>query len=222
MALAAINIPKGSQISPATERVYHQTNLIGDWKGTWKNSSSPVEFKVVNIRGSQATVEYTHDGHTERGIGSVDGATVSFGNVTIGTKNGSVAALEFSSGTARKQAVLNKEAAQTDQNKLVGSWSGFSKENGQSAFFQVVSVDGRDAQVRFTANGGQIQSGDGIVSGDAVMFGSKAQFSSKDGTNGTIIFKSGIKTYSVPVTRMKTPAASTTSATSSNTVNKLA
>ncbi len=127
MAVSAINIPKGSQISPATERVYHQTNLIGDWKGTWKNSSSPVEFKVVNIRGSQATAEYTHVGHTERGIG--------------------------------------------------------------------------------------------IVSGDAVMFGSKAQFSSKDGTNGTIIFKSGIKTYSVPVTRMKTPAASTTS---SNTVNKLA
>ena len=220
MAVSAINIPKGSQISPATERVYHQTNLIGDWKGTWKNSSSPVEFKVVNIRGSQATVEYTHDGHTERGIGSVDGATVSFGNVTIGTKNGSVAALEFSSGTARKQAVLNKEAAQTDQNKLVGSWSGFSKENGQSAFFQVVSVDGRDAQVRFTANGATIQTGDGIVSGDAVMFGSKAQFSSKDGQNGTIIFKSGIKTYSVPVTRMKTPAASTT--TSSNSVNKLA
>jgi hypothetical protein len=212
MAVSAINIPKGSQISPATERVYHQTNLIGDWKGTWKNSSSPVEFKVVNIRGSQATVEYTHDGHTERGIGSVDGATIS-------TKNGSVAALEFSSGTARKQAVLNKDTTQTDQNKLVGSWSGFSKENGQSAFFQVVSVDGRDAQVRFTANGGQIQTGDGIVSGDAVMFGSKAQFSSKDGTNGTIIFKSGIKTYSVPVTRMKTPAASTTS---SNTVNKLA
>ena len=68
---AITTIPKGSQISPATERVYHQTNLIGDWKGTWKNSSSPVEFKVVNIRGSQATVEYTHDGHTERGIGSV-------------------------------------------------------------------------------------------------------------------------------------------------------
>ena len=219
MAVAAINIPKGSQISPATERVYHQTNLIGDWKGTWKGSGRQVEFKVVNIRGSQATVEYTHDGHTERGIGSVDGATVSFGNVTVGTKNGSVAALEFSSGTAKKTAVLNKDAAQADQSKLVGSWSGFSKQNGQSAFFQVVSVDGRDAQVRFTANGGQIQSGEGIVSGDAVIFGSKAQFSTKDGLNGTITFKSGLKTYAVPVTKNK-PA--TTSKTSSNLVNKLA
>jgi hypothetical protein len=220
MAVAAINIPKGSQISPATERVYHQTNLIGDWKGTWKNSSSPVEFKVVNIRGAQAEVEYTHDGHTERGIASVDGATITYGNVTIGTKNGSVAVLEFSSGTAKKTAVLNKDTSQTDQNKLVGSWSGFSKANGQSAFFQVVSVDGRDAQVRFTANGGTIQSGDAIASKDTVMFGSKAQFSSTDGLNGTITFKSGLKTYAVPVTRMKTPAKTTS--TSSNSVNKLA
>jgi hypothetical protein len=223
MAVSAINIPKGSQISPATERVYHQTNLIGDWKGTWKNSSSPVEFKVVNIRGPQAEVEYTHDGHTERGLASVDGATISFGNVTIGTKNGSVAALEFSSGTATKTAVLNKDTSGTDQNKLVGSWTGFNKANNQSAFFQVVSVDGRDAQVRFTANGGTIQTGDGIVAQNAVMFGSKAQFSTTDGLNGTVIFKSGLKTYSVPVTKSKTPAATTTTtSTSSNSVNKLA
>jgi hypothetical protein len=218
MAVSAINIPKGSQISPATERVYHQTNLIGDWKGTWKNSSSPVEFKVVNIRGAQAEVEYTHDGRTERGIASVDGATITYGNVTIGTKNGSVAVLEFSLGTAAKTAVLNKDTSGTDQSKLVGTWSGFSKENQQSAFFQVVSVDGRDAQVRFTANGGTIQTGDGIVAGNAVMFGSKAQFTSTDGLNGTITFKSGLKTYAVPVTKNKTPAATT----STNAVNKLA
>jgi len=219
MAVTAINIPKGSQISPATERVYHQTNLIGDWKGTWKDSSRPVEFKVVNIRGDSAQVEYTHNGHTERGIAQVDGATITFGNVTIGTKNGSVAALEFSTGVGKQTAILNKQQDAQEQSKLVGSWSGFSKQNGQSAFFQVVSVDGRDAQVRFTANGGQIQSGDGTVYQDTVMFGSKAQFSSKDGKTGTITFKSGLKTYAVPVTRMKTP---TTSTTSSNLVNKLA
>jgi len=51
---AITTIPKGSQIAPATERVYHQSNLIGDWKGTWKNNSRPVEVKVVNIRGDQA------------------------------------------------------------------------------------------------------------------------------------------------------------------------
>ena len=216
--MAAItSIPKGSQIAPGTERVYHQSNLIGDWKGTWQNSSRPVEFKVVNIRGANAQIEYTHDGHTERGIGSVDGATISFGNVTIGTKNGSVAALEFSSGTAKKTAVLNKEAAPVDQNKLVGSWSGFSSANGQSAFFQIVSVDGRDAQVRFTANGGTIQSGDALVQQSTVMFGSKAQFTSNDGQSGNVVFKVGLKTYSVPVTKNK-PAASS----SSSTVNKLA
>src|SRR5215469_625519 len=170
---AIATIPKGSQISPATERVYHQSNLIGDWKGSWQKNGRPVEVKVVNIRGSTAQIEYTHDGHTERGTGSVDGATISYGNITIGTKNGSVAALEFSSGTAKMTAVLNKQASGTDQSKLVGTWTGFSKSNGQSAFFQVVSVDGRDAQVRFTANGGQVQQGDGIVYQNTVMFGSK-------------------------------------------------
>jgi len=218
--MAAITtIPKGSQIAPATERAYHQSNLIGDWKGSWQKSSRPVEFKVLNIRGDQAQVEYTHDGHTERGIGSVDGATISFGNVTIGTKNGSVAALEFSSGTAKMTAVLNKQAASADQNKLVGSWSGFSSTNGQSAFFQVVSVDGRDAQVRFAANGGNIQSGDGIVYQNTVMFGSTGQFASNDGQNGNVVFKVGRSTYSVPVTKNKTLTASSSS---SSSVNKLA
>ena len=216
---AITTIPKGSQIAPATERVYHQSNLIGDWKGTWKNNSRPVEVKVLNIRGDQAQVEYTHDGRTERGTGSVDGATISFGNITIGTKNGSVAALEFSSGTAKQTATLNKDAAPADQSKLVGSWSGFSKANGQSAFFQVVSVDGRDAQVRFSANGGTLQSGDGLVYQNTVMFGSKGQFTTNDGQTGTVVVQIGQKSYAVPVTKNKTPAASTSS---SSSVNKLA
>jgi hypothetical protein len=216
---AITTIPKGSQIALATERVYHQSNLIGDWKGTWKNNSRPVEVKVLNIRGDQAQVEYTHDGRTERGTGSVDGATVSFGNITIGTKNGSVAALEFSSGTVKQTAVLNKDAAPADQNKLVGSWSGFSSANGQSAFFQVVSVDGRDAQVRFSANGGTLQSGDGLVYQNTVMFGSKGQFTTNDGQTGTVVVQIGQKSYAVPVTKNKTPAASSTS---SSSVNKLA
>lgn len=112
-------------------------------------------------------------------------------------------------------AVLNKQAASTDQNKLVGSWSGFSRSNGQSAFFQVVSVDGRDAQVRFSANGGTIRSGDAIVSGNAVMFGAVAQFTSNDGQTGTVIFKVGHSSYSVPVTKSK-------NGSTSSSVNKLA
>jgi|HubBroStandDraft_6_1064221.scaffolds.fasta_scaffold337293_1 hypothetical protein len=215
---AISTIPKGSQISPATERVYHQSNLIGDWKGTWKTNGRPVEVKVDNIRGSTAQIEYTHDGHTERGIGTVDGATISYGNITIGTKNGSVAALEFSAGTSKMDAVLNKQTSTADQSKLVGSWSGTG--SGQSAFFQVLSVDGKDAQVRFTANGATIQSGDGITVGqNTVMFGSKATFTTSDGQSGHVVFSVGHKTYSVPVTKNKTP---TSSSSSSNSVNKLA
>lgn len=32
--VAVSTLPKGSQISPVQERVYHQSNLIGDWKGS--------------------------------------------------------------------------------------------------------------------------------------------------------------------------------------------
>ena len=76
-----------SQISPANERVYHQSNLLGDWKGSFSKNHQPIELKVVSINGQSAQVEYTHNGHTERGTGTVDGSTVSFGNITIGTRN---------------------------------------------------------------------------------------------------------------------------------------
>jgi hypothetical protein len=208
-----------SQISPATERVYHQSNLLGSWKGTWSKNHQDVEFKVVNIRGSQAQVEYTHNGHTERGLAEVDGATITFGNVTIGTKNGQTAALEFSSGGAKMSAILSKQASDTPQDKLVGSWSGYSRDNGQSAYFQVVSIDGKDAQVRFSANGGTIQSGSGAVYKNTVMLGGKAQITSDDGQTGNVVIQVGRKTYSVPVTKSKIANASSSS---SSSVNKLA
>jgi hypothetical protein len=218
--MAAItSIPKGSQISPATERVYHQSNLIGDWKGTWKGSSQPVELKVVNIRGQSAEVEYTHNGHTERGIGEVNGATIDFGNVTIGTKNGQVAALEFSTGVGKQTAVLNKQPdpSTQQQSKLIGSWSGFSPQNGHSAFFQVKSVNGRDAVVSFSADGKTIQTGSAIVFQNSVTFGNKGQITSNDGVTGTVVVQIGNKSYAVPVTKNK-PASNS----STNTVNKLA
>jgi hypothetical protein len=207
-----------SQISPATERVYHQSNLLGSWKGLWSNSHQEVEFKVINIRGSQAQVEYTHNGRTERGLADVDGATITFGNVTIGTKNGQTAALAFQSGTAKASAILAKAPSDTDQNKLVGSWSGYSRDNGQSAYFQVVSIDGNDAQVRFSVNGGTIQSGDGTLYKNTVMLGGKAQITSNDGQNGNVVIQVGRKTFSVPVTKSKVASASS----SSSSVNKVA
>jgi hypothetical protein len=205
--------PTTSQISPATERVYHQSNLLGDWKGTWKNSNSPVEFKVVNIRGNKAQVEYTHDGHTERGLADVNGATITFGNVTIGTRNGSVAAFEFSVSGATKTAILNKQAATADQNKLVGTWNGFSTSNGKSASFTVKSVDGRDAVVSWTVDG-VAHAGTGTVYKNTVMFG-KAQVTSDDGKTGTVVLQVGSHSYAIPVTKYVPPTTSTA-------VNKLA
>jgi hypothetical protein len=205
--------PTTSQISPATERVYHQSNLLGDWKGTWKNTSRPVEFKVINIRGDKAQIEYTHDGHTERGLADVSGATITFGNVTIGTRNGSVAAFEFSVSGATKTAILNKQAATADQNKLVGTWNGFSTSNGKSASFTVKSVDGRDAVVSWTVDGVAHQ-GTGTVYKNTVSFG-KAQVTSDDGKTGTVVLQVGNKSYPIPVTKYVPPSTSTA-------VNKLA
>jgi hypothetical protein len=202
-----------SQISPATERVYHQSNLLGDWKGTWANSSSPVEFKVVNIRGAKAQVEYTHDGHTERGLADVDGATITFGNVTIATRNGSVAAFEFSVAGAKKTATLNKQAATADQSKLVGTWNGFSTSNGKSISFTVKSVDGRDAVVSWSVDG-VAHEGAASVYKNTVMFG-KAQVTSDDGKSGTAVLQVGNKSYAIPVRKYVPPSTSTA-------VNKLA
>ena len=216
--MTAILSSTKSQISPATERIYHQSNLLGSWKGTWSKNHQEVAFKVINIRGTQAQVEYTHNGRTERGLADVDGATITFGNVTIGTKNGQTAALEFSAGGAKMSAILSKQASDTDQNKLVGNWSGYSRDNGQSAYFQVVSVDGRDAEVRFSVNGGTIQSGEGTVYKNTVMFGAKAQITSDDGQTGNVVIQVGRKSYSVPVTKSKVASASS----SSSSVNKLA
>ena len=112
--------------------------------------------------------------------------------------------------------MLQKQAADTDQSMLVGNWSGSSKVNGQSAFFAVTSVDGRDAQVTYTANG-TTQKGTGTVYKNTVMLGAKAQITSDDGQNGNVVIQVGRKTYSVPVTKSKAANAS-----SSSSVNKLA
>jgi hypothetical protein len=49
MAVSALGtIPAGSQISPANQRIYQQSNLIGDWKGTWTKNKQAVELNVVS------------------------------------------------------------------------------------------------------------------------------------------------------------------------------
>jgi hypothetical protein len=207
-------IQSTSQISPANERVYHQSSLLGDWKGTWRKNNQSVEFKVINIRGNTAQVEYTHNGRTERGTADVNGDLITFGNVTFGSKNGQKAALEFSFGTATPQtAILDKQAAPTDQNNLVGNWNGLSRDTGQSILFQVKSINGNDAQVSYTANG-ITQTGTASVFKNTVVLGT-TQISSSDGKTGTALVKIGHQTFSIPVTKIQSPSTS-------SSVNKLA
>jgi hypothetical protein len=185
-----------SRISPVNERLFHQSNLLGDWKGSFSNNHQAVEVKVVSITGATAQVEYTHSGHTERLSASVNGDLITFGNLTIGTRDGKKAALEFSFGTARQDAILDKSAAPaTDQNPLIGSWIGSS--DTQSASFQVLSINGRDAQVRYTIDG---QSGTGVgdVVNNAIVFG-KVLLSVADGLNGKLTFPAPGQTLSLAV-----------------------
>ena len=118
-----------SHINPVNETLYRQSNLLGDWKGTTKQNHAAVEFKVISINGSTAQVEYTHNGRTERGQATVSQNSISFGNVTIATRNGTQAAFEFAyqpngqlASTGTQTAVLAKDASATaaDVNPLVG------------------------------------------------------------------------------------------------------
>ncbi|WGD50388.1 hypothetical protein QA641_33070 [Bradyrhizobium sp. CB1650] len=204
----AIVTQSTSQISPAMERIYHQSNLLGEWKGTWAGNNQAVAFKVVNIRGARAQVEYTHNGHTERGFGQVDGATITFGSITVGTKDGKSAALVFSAGGGKASAFLDKQAPPPDDNRLIGSWGGYSADNGKSASFRVLSVNGKEAQVSVTTDGITRQ-GTGIVYNNVIMFG-QAQIATDDGKNGKVIYQVGTKSFAVPVTKYP-PADSSSS-----------
>ncbi|WP_407114016.1 hypothetical protein [Bradyrhizobium sp. LMG 9283] len=204
----AIVTSSTSQISPANERIYRQSNLLGEWKGTWTASGQPVGFKVVNIRGARAEVEYTHNGRTERGIGQVDGATINFGSVTIGTKNGKSAVLLFSAGGGKATASLEKQAPPASDSRLIGSWGGYSSANGKSASFKVLAVNGKEAQVSVTTDGVTRQ-GTGIVYKNVIMFG-QAQIATDDGQNGKVIYQVGTKSFMVPVTKYP-PADSSSS-----------
>ena len=200
--------PSTSQISPANERVYHQSGLLGDWKGKWAGKNQDVGFKVVNIRGTRAQIEYTHNGHTERGFGQVNGATITYGSVTVGTKDGKNLVLLFSSGVGKQTATLEKQAPPASDSRLVGSWGGYSADNGKSASFRVLAVDGKEAQVSVTTDGVTRQ-GTGIVYKNVIMFG-QAQIATDDGQNGNIIYQVGTKSFTVPVTKYP-PADSSSS-----------
>ncbi len=211
MSAISATIPAGNQISPANERVWHQSNLLGDWKGTTKQNNQQVEVKVLSINGTTAQVQYIHNGRTERGTGTVDKDSISFGNVTIATRNGQQAAFEFSyqpqgqlAQTGVQTAVLSKSADPTaNSNPLLGSWTGSTASN--SASFQITSINGRDAQVKYNFDG---QSGTGVgdIVGNAVLLG-KIQFSNIDGKNGKVTFQSGRKTIQLNVQKFVSKTA---------------
>jgi hypothetical protein len=194
-----------SRISPVNEKLYHQSNLLGDWKGSFANNNQAIEFKVVSITGDTAQIEYSHNGHKEVGTANVDKNSITYGNVTIATRDGQQGALEFSFGIVRQAAVLAKvNAPATDQNQLVGNWIGST--DTLSASFQVLSISGRDAQVRYTIDGQSAQ-GVGDIVNNSVLFG-KVSFSSADGLNGKLIFQSpGQPLSSLDVTKFKPTTA---------------
>ena len=196
-----------SHINPVNETLYRQSNLLGDWKGTTKQNHAAVEFKVISINGSTAQVEYTHNGRTERGTATVSQNSISFGNVTIATRNGTQAAFEFAyqpsgqlAATGTQTAILSKDtsAATTDANPLVGSWTGATVDH--TASFTVSSIDGRDAQVKYAVDGRSGQ-GTGDVTKNSVLFGS-VTFKNIDGTNGTVTYQTyQHQTITLPVKR---------------------
>jgi hypothetical protein len=202
-----------SQISPANERMYHQSALLGEWKGNWAGNNQPVGFKVVNIRGARAQVEYTHNGRTERGFGQVNGSVLTFGSVTVGTKDGKNLVLLSSAGAGKQTASLEKQAPPASDSNLMGSWGGYSSDNGKSASFRVLAINGKEATVSVTTDGITRQ-GTGYVYKNVIMFG-QSQIATDDGKNGKIIYQVGTKSFMVPVT--KYPPAD-----SSSTVDKTA
>jgi hypothetical protein len=195
----AIISPSTNQISPANERMYGLSRLVGEWKGKWTGKNQEVAFKVVNIRGARAQVEYTHNGRTERGIGKVENGTITFGGVMIGTKDGKTAALMFSAGGIKSSALLDKQAPPADDNNLIGSWGGHSSDSNGTASFKVISVKGKEAEVSTTING-ETRTGTGIVYKNVIMFG-KTQISTNDGKTGNLIFQVGLKSFAVPITK---------------------
>jgi len=210
-ASSAIIAATGSQISKQNQQLYAQSNLLGTWSGNWSGTNQALTFKVLKITGSTAEIEYDHNGQVQKGQAQVSQNTITFGNVTIGTKNGTKGAAEFQVGSFTQTATLTKTSAQpADPNVLVGSWSGLTS-TGNAASFTVQSVTGTSAQVTTTVNG-LTNSGTGTynAANHTITLG-KTQITATNGSNGNVIFSSLGSTYSVAVTKASTSASSTSS-----------
>ena len=152
-----------AEFRPVNEKLYHQ--CLGDWKGSFSNNHQAIEFKVVSISGSTAQIEYTHNGRTERGTATVDQNFITFGNVTIATRDGKKAALEFSFGTREDRTLFSTRPPLLRPTPTRWRAVAPARTASHSVSFQVTSINGRDAQVKYTVDG---NSGQGV--GDVYEF----------------------------------------------------
>lgn len=204
--MSTISATGANQITTLNEKLYHQSNLLGDWKGSVNQTHQPIEFKVLSINGSTARIEYTHNGYTEKGIGTVSQNAITYNNVAIATRDGQQAGFEWSftpqgqlASVGSQTAVLNKVAAPaSDSNPLVGAWTG--ADVSHSISFQVTAINGRDAQVKYSIDGNSGQ-GVGDVTGNSVLLRNIQFASASGGASGTVTFQSGKKTIALPVKR---------------------
>lgn len=209
-AQAAISAT-GSQISKQNQALYAQSNLLGTWSGKWSANNQAFTVKVDKITGATAQIEYTHNGQTQKLSATVSQNTITFGNVTIGTKNGTKGAAEFQAGSYTATATLTKTSAEAvSANKLVGSWSGLTS-TGNAASFTVTSITGTSAEVKYVVNG-NTQSGTGTynATNNVVSF-KNAQISLAPSGAANVIFSAAGSTYSIPVTKASATSTSTTS-----------
>ena len=216
--MAAItSIPKGSQISPATERVYHQSNLIGDWKGTWQKNRSPSSSRSST---SGAPAPRSNIPMTDIPSG---------GSAASTAPPSSSATSRSAPRTVGRRAGIFLGHREEDRGPQQGGRAGRPEQAGRK--LERLFERQRPERVlpgrvrRRPGCAGQVHRqwrqpsspATAIVYQNTVMFGSKAQFTTNDGQTGNVVFKIGNKSYSVPVTKNK-PAASSLR----HTVNKLA
>ncbi|MDR3374826.1 MAG: hypothetical protein P4L98_13950 [Ancalomicrobiaceae bacterium] len=205
--VAAAYTTNGSYISSVDQRLYKQSNLLGSWKGTM--GGKPITLKVTSIKGSTAQVEFDHGATKEHGTATVSQNTLTYGSMTIGTKNGTNGVMIFTAGTTQQAYQLTKDTtADQPSSKLVGTWSGSDPTTGAAMTFNVKSVDGKTAQVVATAGGNKKQTGTADVMNDIVRIG-YTQISSSDGKTAHAMYKQGNQYLALTLTKQK-PTVSTT------------
>ncbi len=107
--VASISL-RANVITPVNEKLYHTSNLLGQWDGKLPNGQK-FTFKVFNIINGNAQIEYDHNGQIQRGVASVAKNIITFGSAQIATKDGKSGVFLFQAGTYSANATITKSAA---------------------------------------------------------------------------------------------------------------